>query len=74
VDTQHVLTGSPSSDGAWYSRSPADVAQALAVDPDVGLSVGTAAERLRANGPNALPEERPRPGWLRFLEEYRNYM
>jgi P-type Ca2+ transporter type 2C len=74
VDTQHVLTGSPSSDGAWYSRSPADVAQALGVDPDVGLSGGTAAERLRANGPNALPEERPRPGWLRFLEEYRNYM
>ena len=74
MDTQHVLTGAPASEGAWYSRSPADVAQALGVDPDVGLSAGTAADRLRANGPNALPEERPRPGWLRFLEQYRNYM
>jgi len=74
VDTQQVLTGTPPSEAAWYARSPADVAQALGVDPDVGLSAGAAAERLRANGPNALPEERPRPGWLRFLEEYRNYM
>ena len=61
-------------DGGWYSRSPADVAQALGVDPAVGLSAATAAERLRTNGPNALPEERPKPGWLRFLEEYRSYM
>ncbi|HLM04349.1 MAG TPA: HAD-IC family P-type ATPase [Blastococcus sp.] len=74
MDTQQVLTGTPPSEAAWYARSPADVAQALGVDPDVGLSAGAAAERLRANGPNALPEERPRPGWLRFLEEYRNYM
>jgi P-type Ca2+ transporter type 2C len=74
VDTQHVLKGTSPSAGAWYSRSPEDVAQALGVDPDVGLSPDTAAERLRANGPNALPEERSRPGWLRFLQEYRNYM
>ena len=46
----------------------------LGVDPDVGLSAATAAERLRANGPNALPEEQPKPGWLRFVEEYRSYM
>ena len=46
----------------------------LGVDPAVGLSAATAAERLRANGPNALPEERPKPGWLRFVEEYRSYM
>jgi Ca2+-transporting ATPase len=74
VDTQDVLRGPSPSAGAWYSRSPAEVAQALGVDPDVGLSAGTAAERLRTDGPNALPEERPRPGWLRFLEEYRSYM
>src|SRR5215218_5983817 len=74
MDRQQVLGGTAAREGACYSRSPADVAQALGVDPDVGLSAGTAAERLRANGPNALPEERPRPGWLRFLEEYRNYM
>jgi Ca2+-transporting ATPase len=29
---------------------------------------------MRANGPNALPEEEPVPGWRRFLDEYRAYM
>src|SRR3954470_24009102 len=74
MDTQHVVTRSPSTEGAWYARSPADIAQALGVDPDVGLTGAVAAERLRANGPNALPEERSKPGWLRFLEQYRSYM
>ena len=38
------------------------------------MSSAAAAQRLAADGPNALPEEKPRPGWLRFLEEYRSYM
>ena len=58
----------------WYSRSPASIAEALGVDPARGLTASVAAERLRANGPNALPEEKPKPGWLRFLDEYRSYM
>src|SRR4029077_20228714 len=33
-----------------------------------------AADLLAKNGPNSLPEEKPRPGWRRFLEEYRSYM
>ena len=33
-----------------------------------------AAELLRADGPNALPEEKPTPGWRRFLDQYRSYM
>ncbi|MBO0874029.1 MAG: HAD-IC family P-type ATPase, partial [Pseudonocardia sp.] len=39
-----------------------------------GLTTAVATDRLRANGPNALPEEKPNPGWLRFLDEYRSYM
>ncbi|GAA1254834.1 cation-transporting P-type ATPase [Pseudonocardia aurantiaca] len=58
----------------WHARSPDEVAEALGVDPAVGLPSATAAERLRANGPNALPEERPKPGWRRFLDQYRSYM
>ena len=58
----------------WYSRSPEAVTAAFSVDPAAGLSAGRAAELLRANGPNALPEEKPKPGWLRFLDEYRSYM
>ena len=60
--------------GNWYARSPDEVAAALGVDPAIGLSTGRAAELLTSNGPNALPEEQPKPGWLRFLEQYRTYM
>jgi P-type Ca2+ transporter type 2C len=60
--------------GSWYARPPDAVAKAFDVDPAVGLSAARAAELLNANGPNALPEEKPRPGWLRFLDQYRSYM
>ena len=46
----------------------------LDTDPATGLSAATAAERLQTSGPNALPEERPEPGWRRFLAEYRSYL
>src|SRR5262245_34983499 len=62
------------ADAGWYSRSINEVASTLEVDLRVGLAAGTAAERLRTNGPNALPEEKPKPSWLRFLEQYRSYM
>jgi P-type Ca2+ transporter type 2C len=68
--TGHATT----ADRTWYSRSPDEVSAALSVDPAAGLSASRAAELLAANGPNALPEEKPKPGWLRFLEEYRSYM
>src|SRR5205809_6624172 len=58
----------------WYARSAAAVAAALAVDPAVGLTTEVAAQRLRTNGRNALPEEKMKPAWRRFLDEYRNYM
>jgi Ca2+-transporting ATPase len=29
---------------------------------------------LAADGPNALPEEKSKPGWRRFIDEYRSYM
>ncbi|SFL01845.1 cation-translocating P-type ATPase [Geodermatophilus ruber] len=74
MSTGHSLVGSTTSDVEWYSRSPAAVADALGVTPAAGLPAATAAERLRADGPNALSEEKPRPGWLRFLEQYRSYM
>ncbi|HXZ74563.1 MAG TPA: HAD-IC family P-type ATPase, partial [Streptosporangiaceae bacterium] len=67
--------GQPATAGqSWYARSTDDVATALGVDPAVGLTAARAAELLSANGPNALPEEKPKPGWRRFLEQYRTYM
>jgi len=72
---QAHVTGQPAAASqGWYARSPAEVTAALDVDPAVGLTAARAAELLTANGPNALPEEKPKPGWRRFLEEYRSYM
>ena len=65
---------SAAADRSWYSRSPDEVSADLSVDPATGLSASRAAELLAANGPNALPEEKPEPGWRRFIEEYRSYM
>ncbi|MEU6550029.1 HAD-IC family P-type ATPase [Streptomyces sp. NPDC046915] len=58
----------------WYALSSEDVAAAFGVDPAGGLPAARAAERLRADGPNALPEEKPVPGWRRYLAQYRSYM
>src|SRR5690348_3934237 len=58
----------------WYTSTPEDVAAAAGVDPGVGLSAAQAADLKAKNGPNSLPEEKPKPGWRRFLEEYRSYM
>ncbi|MFF3601416.1 cation-translocating P-type ATPase [Kitasatospora indigofera] len=58
----------------WYARSPEEVAHLLGVDPETGLTGARVAEQLAAHGPNALPEEQPRPALLRFLDQYRSYM
>uniref|UniRef100_A0AAU2JPJ6 HAD-IC family P-type ATPase n=1 Tax=Streptomyces sp. NBC_00049 TaxID=2903617 RepID=A0AAU2JPJ6_9ACTN len=58
----------------WYATPPQEVAARLGVDPEAGLSAARAADLLAENGPNALPEEKARPGWLRFLDQYRSYM
>jgi Ca2+-transporting ATPase len=72
---QVEAAGQPTAaDRPWYARPPDEVTAALHVDPAVGLTAAQAAELLSANGPNALPEEKPKPGWRRFLEEYRAYM
>jgi len=68
----------PAAGGAagasWYAMSADAVAAKLHVDPATGLSAAQAADLLAKNGPNALPEEKPKPGWLRFLDEYRTFM
>ena len=72
---QTDTSGQPAAAGQrWYATSPDEVAAGLGVHPETGLSAQRAAELLEANGPNALPEEKPKPGWRRFLDEYRSYM
>ena len=66
--------GAASATTSWYSLTPDRVATQLAVDPAAGLTSARAAEMLEKNGPNALPEEKPKAGWRRFLDEYRTFM
>ena len=67
-------TSAPPQADAWYARSPEEVAAHFEVDPAAGLSAVAAAELLERLGPNALPAEKPKPEWRRFLDEYRSYM
>ena len=69
AETQDVTAGRD-----WYARTPAEVAAATRVEIEAGLTASEAERRLLTDGPNALPEEKPKPGWLRFLAEYRSYM
>jgi P-type Ca2+ transporter type 2C len=58
----------------WYALEPADVATRLGVNVDSGLSAAEAAERLKRDGPNALPEEKPPSKLRRLLGQYTSYM
>ena len=69
-----AVEGQAANAGSWYALSPDAVAAALGVDPAAGLGAARAVGLLRDNGPNSLPEEKPQPGWRRFLGQYRSYM
>jgi Ca2+-transporting ATPase len=58
----------------WYALEPEDVASKLSVDVNSGLSAAEAVERLRRDGPNALPEEKPPSKFRRLLDQYTSYM
>ncbi|MFE6287065.1 cation-translocating P-type ATPase [Streptomyces sp. NPDC057877] len=57
-----------------YRLPPDRVADGLGVDPAVGLGTRQAAERAAVHGPNRLAEPARRPEWLRFLDQFRNWL
>ncbi len=58
-----VVTETATIDDA-HLRPPAEVAAALAVDPDAGLGSAEGASRLERYGPNELPAEPPPSLWV----------
>jgi Ca2+-transporting ATPase len=74
--TTAVATGEAPgvSETRWFALSTEEVVGTLGVDQSVGLSAQRAAQLLADKGPNALPEEQSKPGWRRFLDQYRTYM
>ena len=72
-----VASGQSATSGRavlWYALDGSEVASALGVDVTTGLSAERASALLAAHGPNALPEEKSKPSWLRFIDQYRTYM
>jgi len=60
--------------GDWHRREIADVVRELRTDPGSGLTGAEAASRLRASGPNELPEgPQLRPGRI-FLSQFASTM
>lgn len=55
---------------APYRRAAADVAQALGVDPEQGLTSAEAASRRAQYGANELTAEPPEPAWRKFLDQF----
>jgi Ca2+-transporting ATPase len=58
----------------WHALDRETVASMVGVDVESGLSAAEAAERLRRDGPNALPEEKPPSRFRRLLGQYTSYM
>ena len=72
--TKDLPTDTAGSTSRWFSLSADEVTRRFGVAPSQGLSAARAAELLAKDGPNALPAEKPAPGWSRFLAQYRSYM
>jgi Ca2+-transporting ATPase len=64
----------PSSPRSWHALPLDRVAAELDSDPAHGLTATAAASRLLQHGPNRLAESPPRPAWLKFLDQFRNFL
>ena len=59
---------------AWHAMSAEDVEKKLRVDPNRGLDVAEAAERLKSHGPNRLPQGKKKGPLMRFLAQFNNIL
>jgi len=58
----------------WHTLTGEAAATVLAVNMARGLSDAEAASRLSHYGENRLAEAKPRPVWLKFLDQFRNIL
>ncbi|MEH6628466.1 MAG: cation-translocating P-type ATPase [Motiliproteus sp.] len=59
---------------SWHAKDTQTVVADLGVEPSNGLAASEAASRLADNGPNQLASKPPRPAWLKFLDQFRNFL
>jgi Ca2+-transporting ATPase len=59
---------------AWHILSIEDALRKQGVDAAIGLSQQEAQTRFKQYGPNKFLEKKKQPGWLAFLNQYRDPM
>ena len=73
-ETSPQSPGAAGTSESWYGFSSEDAAKKLGTSVEKGLSVSEAAARIQKYGRNILEEEKEKPAWRRFLEQYTSYM
>lgn len=58
----------------WHKQSAEAACAVLGVDPARGLAPDEANPRLARYGENRLVEATSRPAWLKFLDQFRNFL
>ena len=58
----------------WYQMTSENVAQALGVNPDHGLTLEEVKQRRAKSGPNRLVEVPGKPAWQMFLAQFKDFM
>ena len=58
----------------WHSLDVGQCTKQLKTDPVHGLSQLEAEHRLTRHGPNKLAEKKPRPAWLKLLDQFKNVL
>jgi Ca2+-transporting ATPase len=72
VPSSSVPPSSPAGHPSWWRVPAADVAEAMDVDPAVGLAPAEVERRRSEVGPNKLAEPPVRPRWKKFLDQFRS--
>ena len=58
----------------WHTQTAKAACSSLQVDPAHGLAADVASQRLTHYGENRLVEAKPRPLWLKFLDQFKNFL
>jgi Ca2+-transporting ATPase len=68
------VTSPPGQGPAWHTLSIEDALRKQGVDAATGLSEAEAERRLKQFGPNAFTAEQKEPGYVAFLNQYKDPM
>jgi len=74
VSTRQELNGEVEVRPGWHGSEVSAVARELGVEPERGLSVEEARNRLRSHGPNRLTGAKKESGFQAFVRQYRDFM